>query len=182
MISSKIILANLILNHGHFCSCLKNVPRWRPGKLYQIFMMIAIILKFVIMLMIYINIIGLWRWSMFLSFHHLNFHLSILLHYVSNFIHFPKLCSLTFLWLCHDLLQGHNSLLKNYLETQKDITPQMRSILINWLIEVSSFLSYHCLFLLVASAVFFPPLTTICCRFIKNLIWWMKHFSSLLHF
>lgn len=34
------------------------------------------------------------------------------------------------------VMEGQNPLLKSYLETQKDITPQMRGILINWLIEV----------------------------------------------
>ncbi|KAH6836662.1 Aldolase-type TIM barrel family protein [Perilla frutescens var. hirtella] len=34
------------------------------------------------------------------------------------------------------VMEGQNPLLKSYLETQKDITPHMRGILINWLIEV----------------------------------------------
>lgn len=34
------------------------------------------------------------------------------------------------------VMEGQNPSLKNYLETQKDITPQMRGVLINWLIEV----------------------------------------------
>lgn len=45
------------VNHLQFCSCLKIVVK----KLCPISMMIGIILKFLIMLMIYINIIGLWR-------------------------------------------------------------------------------------------------------------------------
>ncbi|XP_041996067.1 putative cyclin-B3-1 isoform X2 [Salvia splendens] len=34
------------------------------------------------------------------------------------------------------VMEAQNPLLKNYLETQKDIAPQMRGLLINWLIEV----------------------------------------------
>lgn len=39
-------------------------------------------------------------------------------------------------YFLHLPLQGRNPLLKNYMEMQKDITPHMRGILINWLIEV----------------------------------------------
>ncbi|XP_011095746.1 putative cyclin-B3-1 isoform X2 [Sesamum indicum] len=34
------------------------------------------------------------------------------------------------------VLEGQNPLLKNYMDIQREITPQMRGILINWLIEV----------------------------------------------
>ncbi|KAL8469362.1 hypothetical protein ACS0TY_032257 [Phlomoides rotata] len=34
------------------------------------------------------------------------------------------------------VMEAHNPLLKNYMATSRDITPQMRGILINWLIEV----------------------------------------------
>ncbi|KAL6560849.1 hypothetical protein OROHE_006026 [Orobanche hederae] len=35
------------------------------------------------------------------------------------------------------VLEGQNPLLKNYMGTQRHITPQMRAILINWLVEVN---------------------------------------------
>ncbi|XP_073127455.1 uncharacterized protein [Henckelia pumila] len=34
------------------------------------------------------------------------------------------------------VMEGQNPLMKNYMEIQKEITPQMRGILINWIIEV----------------------------------------------
>nr|XP_016473919.1 PREDICTED: putative cyclin-B3-1 [Nicotiana tabacum] len=34
------------------------------------------------------------------------------------------------------VIEAQNQPIKNYMETQKEITPQMRGILINWLIEV----------------------------------------------
>ncbi|KAK4491860.1 hypothetical protein RD792_002639, partial [Penstemon davidsonii] len=40
------------------------------------------------------------------------------------------------IYLYYWVMEGNNPLLKNYMEIQGNITPQMRGILINWLIEV----------------------------------------------